>query len=402
MFQRQSLIYTAGSDPTPITNTETETFDDIDVVIGQEDYSPSQASPTHANFSNEEYWLQEDSTAQASGGLYLPNTNNALDPDFDPSIEAESSEDSIILNETINQQELRDLEEHLGEVNLVEDDFADLHVECLREVQLAIQASYSPTRVCDCTRKLEPRADEVQTLGKLSELWQRPNDNISIPNVLSSTKLYNPDEMTIYPWRTLLTVDQPLSFAETELQFYTNSTSALPPHLPIYPQTITRTFDIDAFLCEANCLSAHRHGFNLSPYPRYSRSISNDLYVNFHDGRPHQQKHFRFGEGHLTNRWSTYIVFPSLLPPSLSSSERQDSTHLSDEQLRLFYNVAVYPAIQRTLGNNASRMPATFDDGRVNAQCTQQESTTTYNGSQQLEKSVYIPARYLETLWTDI
>ena len=73
---------------------------------------------------------------------------------------------------------------------------------------------------------------------------------------------------------------------------------------------LSRTWDLDAFILPVNSLAAHKEGFQLSYYPRYTKMITQDWHVLVKGYEARACKHIRLGRGMYSMGWDTYVFFP--------------------------------------------------------------------------------------------
>jgi len=156
---------------------------------------------------------------------------------------------------------------------------------------------------------------------------------------------------------------------------------------------IERWFDIDAFIGEPTSLAAHRQGFWISFYSRFSRQISQDQYLRFNGVKAYKCKHLRLGFGEASPGWDTYVIFPCMpLGPS-------KITHLTDEEQRVWADDILLRACAVTQSSRTlQRMPRNFEADRLKARARQAE-TTSKQAINQMEAFYLLPNNELHSLW---
>jgi len=159
---------------------------------------------------------------------------------------------------------------------------------------------------------------------------------------------------------------------------------------------IKRWFDIDAFLGEPTSLAAHRQGFWISFYSRFSKQISQDQYLRFNGVKPYKCKHLRLGFGEASIGWDTYVLFPRMpLGPT-------KVTHLTDEEQSVWVNEVTLAACRGTQSpRTLQRMPRNFEADRLKARARQGETTSTQSINQ-LESFYLLPGNGLASLWDGV
>jgi hypothetical protein len=125
---------------------------------------------------------------------------------------------------------------------------------------------------------------------------------------------------------------------------------------------LLRTCDVDSVLFLAKTLGVHKGGFRLSYRPLYLYTVSQDQGVTFGGHRLDANKHVQWGKGAAagTFGYSTYIVFPNL--------PRTQSAHLSDEELQVWTDKIMLPAISIVYSEDVlHHHPISFADARARA-----------------------------------
>jgi len=256
------------------------------------------------------------------------------------------------------------------EVNIAEAD-----IEAARDrARIAIEDSYA-TYLCNCTHNTNAE-EESEPLRFFSHLWSTlPNSQDDNPELAKSPprwkEVYTPDEVKCL---SLAKSDEPQD------------------------QHPIRTFDIDAFISTAKSLDIHREGFNLSLYPKATKTVVQDTYVRFFERFTlHKCKHLRLGEGIRSSGWSTYIAFPNI-----PIANAYSSMHLTDDDQRNWVENIILPSLRDILGTSLlQRIPSSFEEIRRKSRIKQTEATTT---GEHIQSDIFhlVPEEHLAAFWNQI
>ena len=255
----------------------------------------------------------------------------------------------------------------------------------------------------DTSHLINPRINtNFWSLFDFAEIMQdvqTSNDvdgSLFMPDVLGNQGLLQRTTLSdSFPWQKILagngitSSNQPpvLSFAASEVS------------PPLTTSHIERTWDIDSIIAHITSLAAHSHGFELSYYPKYSRSISGDLHVKINKQEPRTTKHLRLGHGYLSPNFHTYIMFPKL------PYQEDQPTHLSDEQQARWISRIVLPSLVDVCPSHIlHHHPRSWQEAYGKANSLRAESVRSEGGSGRrlLDLHYHIPAHYLETFWNRI
>ena len=224
-----------------------------------------------------------------------------------------------------------------------------------------------------CVDKRKPGSEPAngQPLDVLAQLCR---DDLGMPDVLRQPHYETRrDAGHNYGWKGILAgiIDEEQDGSPLAVSLAQSDISTADSH------DILRTWDADAFILPLRSLAAHRGGFEVCYYPRFSKTISHTWHTRVSHGRydPRQCKHLRLGVGSRTSRWDTYIFFPNLPLGQVDKSR----CYLTDEEQKLWVDKILLPAVTYTYRQQPDVLahhPFSFDNARLKSRVNQYERAT--------------------------
>lgn len=179
----------------------------------------------------------------------------------------------------------------------------------------------------------------------------------------------------------------PLSFAESEREFLGRQTQDI---------HIRRVWDIDSLMIRLESLAVHRHGFNLSFIPSWTRRVTQPHHFTIDGWEVSKKKHILLGSGIAAqgSRLSTYIIFPHMPLDS-------DVTQLSDREQAFWVEQIVLPSL-RAVGRSDEihHYPHTFADVKCRAYAKQEQLIK--GTHQPINLDTFLPEAKLAPVWEEI
>ena len=193
--------------------------------------------------------------------------------------------------------------------------------------------------------------------------------------------------------------------------------STTPPTICLHanepePSPVDVSFDCDSFLGFASSLAFARGGINFTPYPSATRNVKSDLHMT--NQRPvegsdpdvppptfdvRDTAHYRFGSVEDVPDLSVFIIFPHLTAP------RNANQGLSDAQLTVWMDQAVFPAINRACpADVVEKLPGSLEAAKLSASAPHVETRATYGAGYRAKAAIthYLGNGHLGAVWEEI
>jgi len=231
-----------------------------------------------------------------------------------------------------------------------------------------------------------------------SQSWlQQPNRRSDGPPTLPDTlrlhaepHLTDCHEFNRLPWKKYL------AGGDTPFGLDTAESNAF-----LHPKAdrVSCTFDVDSFIMHVRHLAIFKEGFNISYYPSFNTSVTDNLHVKVNRLGIHHTRHLCLGHSAFSFIFPLYILFPRM-PYNPDTS---DTLHLTDAQQRVWVDEILLPRLRRACPPDiVHHHPQSFDEARLKAQALMSETVASNRPQKQLAMHEFIPERHLDMFWHEV